>query len=91
MKNVLVANRGEIAVRIIRAVQDLGMSATAIYAQDDAASLHVQKADQSVALEGSGAKAYLDAPAIAALARQQGCDAVHPGYGDRPEKAGADV
>lgn len=87
MKNVLVANRGEIAVRIIRAVQDLGMTATAIYAQDDAASLHVQKADQCVALEGSGAKAYLDAPAIAALARQQGCDAVHPGYGFLSENA----
>ncbi|XOV84866.1 MAG: carboxyl transferase domain-containing protein [bacterium] len=81
MKNVLVANRGEIAVRIIRAIQDLGMTATAIYAQDDGASLHVQKADHVVALEGSGAKAYLDATSIAALARQQGCDAVHPGYG----------
>lgn len=81
MRNILVANRGEIAVRIIRAAQDLGITATAIYAEDDGASLHVQKADQTLALQGKGAKAYLDIDQIVSLAKQHGCDAIHPGYG----------
>ncbi len=81
MQNILVANRGEIAVRIIRAAQDLGITATAIYAEDDGASLHVQKADQALALQGTGAKAYLDIDQIVSLAKQHGCDAIHPGYG----------
>ena len=87
MQNVLIANRGEIAVRICHAVQDLGLTATAVFAQDDAASLHVEVADQAVALEGKGARAYLDIAQIVATALQAGCDAVHPGYGFLSENA----
>ena len=87
MNNILIANRGEIAVRIIRAIQGLGMQATAIYAEDDAASAHVTRADAAVALSGSGARAYLDIEQVLAAARQAGCDGVHPGYGFLSENA----
>jgi acetyl/propionyl-CoA carboxylase alpha subunit len=59
-KRVLIANRGEIAIRIARAAAELGIVSVAIHAQDDAASLHVRSADEAVALNGSGVKAYLD-------------------------------
>ena len=57
---VLIANRGEIAIRIARAAQDLGLRTVAVYSQDDAASLHTQVADEAVQLEGLGARAYLN-------------------------------
>ena len=71
MKKLLIANRGEIAIRIARAAQELGIHTVAIYPQDDAASLHVQKADTAVALEGKGAVVLVDPGRIeiAALAR----------------------
>ncbi len=78
---VLIANRGEIAVRIARAVASLGLTSAAVFSEDDARSLHVRAADRSIALKGVGARAYLDADAIIAAALQAGCDAVHPGYG----------
>ena len=59
-EKVLIANRGEIALRIIRALQELGISSLAVYAQDDAQAPHVQAADASVALGASGPSAYLD-------------------------------
>jgi acetyl/propionyl-CoA carboxylase alpha subunit/acetyl-CoA carboxylase carboxyltransferase component len=85
---VLVANRGEIAVRIIRAANALGIGATAIYSQDDSTSLHVKMADDAIALPGRGVAAYLDAEAIIAAASAAHCDAIHPGYGFVAENAG---
>lgn len=87
MNNLLIANRGEIAIRITRAAQELGMRTTAIYSEDDAASLHVQKADTAVTLSGKGAAAYLNIEQIVAVAIDAGCDAVHPGYGFLSENA----
>jgi acetyl/propionyl-CoA carboxylase alpha subunit/acetyl-CoA carboxylase carboxyltransferase component len=85
--HVLIANRGEIAIRIARAAAELGLAATGVYAADDAASLHLKAADRAVALPGTGAAAYLDMAAIVAAARAAGCDAVHPGYGFLSESA----
>ena len=87
-QRVLIANRGEIAIRIARAAAELGIQSVAVYAGDDAASPHVAAADQAVALPGSGARAYLDIEAIVAAARGAGCDALHPGYGFLSENAG---
>ncbi len=87
MKNLLIANRGEIAIRIARAAQDLGIVTTAIYPQDDAASLHVRQADHALLLPGNGARAYLDIEQIVTLAADNGCDAIHPGYGFLSENA----
>ena len=78
---LLIANRGEVAIRIARTAADLGMRTVAIYSEDDAHSLHVQRADAAIALRGKGPRAYLDAPQIIALAREAGCDSIHPGYG----------
>jgi acetyl/propionyl-CoA carboxylase alpha subunit len=79
--NLLIANRGEIAVRIARAAAELGMRTIAVYSQDDADSLHIRKAEHAVALPGAGPRAYLDGSAIIAAALESGCDAIHPGYG----------
>jgi acetyl/propionyl-CoA carboxylase alpha subunit/acetyl-CoA carboxylase carboxyltransferase component len=87
IKRLLVANRGEIAVRILRAAADLGIATVAIYSPDDADALHTRKADTAVALAGSGAAAYLDGAQIVAVALAQGCDALHPGYGFLSEQA----
>ncbi|WP_346777920.1 carboxyl transferase domain-containing protein [Paraburkholderia sp. Ac-20340] len=84
---VLIANRGEIAIRIARAVAEAGMRSVAVYAEDDARALHVRRADLAVPLTGHGAAAYLNIDAIIAAAREQGCDAVHPGYGFLSERA----
>ena len=85
--NLLIANRGEIAVRIARAAAELGSRAVAVYSQDDAESLHIRKAEHAVALPGSGPRAYLDGAAIIGAALQAGCDAIHPGYGFLSESA----
>ncbi len=86
---VLIANRGEIAVRLVRAVRDLGCLSVAVYAQDDAQALHVKVADEAVALgaQAVGPSAYLDMARILAIATQTGCDAIHPGYGFLSERA----
>lgn len=81
IRRLLVANRAEIAIRIMRTARDLGIESVAVYAADDAASLHRYKAPGAVALPGSGAAAYLDMDALLAVAADRGCDAVHPGYG----------
>ena len=87
MKKVLVANRGEIALRISRAVQEIGMQAVAVFPADDAQSLHVSGADVALELPGRGAAAYLDIPTVVAAAKDNDCDAVHPGYGFLSENA----
>ena len=87
MNRLLIANRGEIAIRIARAAAEMGLQTVAVYAPEDENSLHRQAADASVALPGRGAAAYLDIEALLAVARGQGCDAVHPGYGFLSERA----
>ncbi len=87
MQRLLIANRGEIAIRIARAAADLGVASLAAYAPEDAASLHRWQADEAVALDGRGAAAYLDIEQLVALAAEHGCDAVHPGYGFLSENA----
>ena len=84
---LLIANRGEIAIRIARAAAELELPSLAVYAEDDAAALHVRKADAAVALRGRGVPAYLDQEQLIAVARAGGCDAIHPGYGFLSENA----
>ncbi len=86
-ERILVANRGEIAVRILRAASLLNSRAVAIHAGDDARSAHVLAADEAVALDGVGASAYLDIDQIVEIVKRHGCDAVHPGYGFLSENA----
>jgi acetyl/propionyl-CoA carboxylase alpha subunit len=86
-KRLLIANRGEIAIRIARAASALGIETVSVYSNDDAASLHVRKTDRSVALDGTGVPAYLDIEQLVRVARAQGCDAIHPGYGFLSENA----
>src|SRR5580704_2320625 len=85
--NLLIANRGEIAIRVMRAAAELGMRTTAVYSDDDLLSLHTRKADHAIAIKGAGAKAYLDGERIIAIAKESGCDAIHPGYGFLSENA----
>ncbi len=80
-KRLLIANRGEIAIRIARAAADLDVATVAIYSQDDAASVHRRAADEALELTGAGPPAYLDGPQILRLALESGCEAIHPGYG----------
>jgi acetyl/propionyl-CoA carboxylase alpha subunit/acetyl-CoA carboxylase carboxyltransferase component len=90
IKRLLVANRGEIAVRIMATASVLGIETVAVYPADDAACGHVGRADAAVELPGTGAAAYLDVDAIIAAATGSGCDTLHPGYGflsERPELA----
>ena len=87
LKSLLIANRGEIAIRIARTAADLGVETVAVYADDDARSLHTRHADRALALGASGVPAYLDGERIIALAKEAGCEAVHPGYGFLSEAA----
>ena len=84
---LLIANRGEIAIRIAQACADLGIRSVAVYAEDDSTCLHTRKADQAVTLAGRGPAAYLDMDQLIAVAREQGCAAIHPGYGFLAENA----
>ncbi len=84
---LLIANRGEIAIRIAQACADLGIRSVAVYAEDDSACLHTRKADLAVALAGRGPAAYLDMDQLIAIAHEQGCAAIHPGYGFLAENA----
>jgi acetyl/propionyl-CoA carboxylase alpha subunit/acetyl-CoA carboxylase carboxyltransferase component len=87
VKKLLIANRGEIAVRIARTAAEMGLATVAIFSEDDAASLHTKTADEAVGLKGSGPAAYLDVAQVVAAATAAGADAVHPGYGFLSENA----
>ncbi len=80
-KRLLIANRGEIAIRIASTAADLDITSVMIYSQDDAACLHARAGNEALSLNGSGPSAYLDGPQILRLALEAGCEAVHPGYG----------
>src|SRR5438270_4514935 len=83
MKKLLALNRSEIAIRILRAANELGLRTVAIYSQEDRLALHRFKADEAYLVgEGKGpVEAYLDIEGIVALAAEKGVDAIHPGYG----------
>ena len=85
--SLLVANRGEIAIRILRAGAERGVRTVAVYSEDDTRSLHTARADEARPLRGSGPRAYLDAEQLLEVAERDGCDAIHPGYGFLSESA----
>jgi acetyl/propionyl-CoA carboxylase alpha subunit/acetyl-CoA carboxylase carboxyltransferase component len=85
---LLIANRGEIALRIIRTATELELSTVAVYAEDDADSPHVHAADEAIALPGAGPAAYLDHAAMLAAAKNSGAELIHPGYGFLSEQPG---
>ena len=79
MKNLLIANRGEIAIRIARSAAELGLRSVAVFSEDDASALHVKACDEALPLRGVGPAPYLDSEQIIAAAQAAGCDALHPG------------
>src|ERR1035441_5428692 len=87
IRRLLIANRGEIALRLLRATADAGLESVAVHADDDADSLLVALAVRSEALGRAGPAAYLDIARLVDVARRTGCDAVHPGYGFLAENA----
>ncbi len=87
MKRLLVANRGEIAIRIASAASDLGIATVSVFSEDDSRSLHVQRTDEAAPLNGNGPSAYLEIDRMIEVAQERGCDAVHPGYGFLAENA----
>jgi acetyl/propionyl-CoA carboxylase alpha subunit/acetyl-CoA carboxylase carboxyltransferase component len=84
---VLVANRGEVAIRVTRSAAGLGLRTVAVFSEDDGRCLHVAMADEARPLAGSGPVAYLDAEQLVQVARETGCQLVHPGYGFLSESA----
>ncbi len=92
IKKILIANRGEIAVRIVRACSEMGIKSVAVYAEADRYSLHVKKADEAYSLGPDTVAGYLNVHRLVNLAKEAGCDALHPGYGflsENPELAAA--
>ena len=86
-KKILVANRGEIAMRVIRACRELHIATVAIYAECDATAIYVKKANEAYLVGPGPVQGFLDAKQIVNLAKQVGADAIHPGYGFLAENA----
>jgi len=86
LRRVLIANRGEIAIRIARAAAELGIESVGVYGEDDSGALHLRRVDQTRALRGRGVAPYLDAAQLVGAAQGAGCDALHPGYGFLSER-----
>jgi acetyl/propionyl-CoA carboxylase alpha subunit/acetyl-CoA carboxylase carboxyltransferase component len=87
ISSVLIANRGEVAIRIARAAAELGRRTVAVFSEDDEQALHIRLADEARPLKGRGPAAYLDGEQLVAIARAARCTAVHPGYGFLSEQA----
>ncbi len=87
IEKLLIANRGEIAIRVARTAAAVGITTVAVHTPDDATSLHLKHADEVCVLPGAGVAGYLDIEALIAIAQKAGCDAVHPGYGLLSERA----
>ncbi len=81
MKKILIANRGEIAIRIAKSAKDLGLKTVGIFSEDDADSLHISRMDESFQLKEKGVQAYLDIKDIVSIAKENQIDLIHPGYG----------
>lgn len=82
VRKVLIANRGEIACRIIKSCRQLGLVSVAIYSQADRSSLHVKEADEAYLLPGKDQEAYIDGNAVLEIAKRTGANALVPGYGE---------
>ena len=87
IKKVMIANRGEIALRIIRACKELNLTSVCIFSEVDIEGIWVKKADESYPIMGNPIEAYLDYERIVGLAKKANCDAIHPGYGFLSENA----
>jgi acetyl/propionyl-CoA carboxylase alpha subunit len=87
IRKLLIANRAEIAIRIARTAAEMGIATVGVFSEDDAASLHTRKVEEARGLSGSAVAVYLDIEQLVRIARETGCDAVHPGYGFLSENA----